>query len=109
MSTLAPQPTLFSTQPYESRASTEVISEANSTDATSVSSQEELAPHVPENTVIVGMACRLPGAKSPKQLWNNIVAQRDVQRKIPKDRFNVDAFYHPEGTNKGTVSRPNAS
>ncbi|KAH6672349.1 putative lovastatin nonaketide synthase [Halenospora varia] len=104
MSTLAPQPTLFSRQSYESRASTEVISEANSTDATSVSSQEELAPHVPENTVIVGMACRLPGAKSPKQLWNNIVAQRDVQRKIPKDRFNVDAFYHPEGTNKGTTN-----
>ena len=56
-----------------------------------------------EPTAIVGMACRLPGAKSPDQLWKNIVEQKDVQRKMPKDRFNVDAFYHPDGANKGTV------
>lgn len=30
--------------------------------------------------------------------------QRDVQRRMPHDRFNVEAFYHPDGTNKGTVS-----
>lgn len=27
-----------------------------------------------------------------------------MQQKIPADRFNVDGFYHPHGTNKGTVS-----
>lgn len=54
-------------------------------------------------TVIVGLACRVPGAQNPSQLWDHIIEQKDVQRKIPSDRFNVDAFYHPDGTNKGTV------
>jgi hypothetical protein len=30
--------------------------------------------------------------------------QRDVQKKMPIERFNVDAFYHPDGANKGTAS-----
>ena len=53
---------------------------------------------------IVGLACRVPGAQNPSQLWKLVEEQRDVQRKMPEDRFNVDAFYHPDGTNKGTVS-----
>ena len=53
--------------------------------------------------VIVGMACRVPGASSPSALWNLIEQQKDVQRKMPENRFNVDSFYHPDGKNKGTV------
>lgn len=56
--------------------------------------------------VIVGLACLVPGARNPSLLWNHIMEQRDVQRKMPLDRFNVDAFYHHDGTNKGTVSLP---
>jgi Beta-ketoacyl synthase, N-terminal domain len=56
-------------------------------------------------TVIVGMACRTPGATNTSQLWNVIAEKKDLQRKIPEDRFNVDAFYHPQGSNKGTVNR----
>ena len=29
--------------------------------------------------------------------------QKDLQSKIPEDRFTVDKFYHPNGANKGTV------
>ncbi|CAI7643289.1 unnamed protein product [Penicillium glandicola] len=54
--------------------------------------------------VIVGMACRVPGASSPSALWNLIEQQRDVQRKMPENRFNVDSFYHPDGKNKGTTN-----
>ena len=49
------------------------------------------------------MACRVPGATNTSQLWDTLAQKRDLQSKIPKDRFNVDAFYHPQGTNKGTV------
>uniref|UniRef100_A0A8H7N118 Carrier domain-containing protein n=1 Tax=Bionectria ochroleuca TaxID=29856 RepID=A0A8H7N118_BIOOC len=55
-------------------------------------------------TVITGLAFRFPGAKSLPQLWDNVVTRKDLQQKIPKDRFNVDAFYHPLGTNKGTTN-----
>ncbi|KAI4271885.1 MAG: hypothetical protein LQ337_005685 [Flavoplaca oasis] len=59
---------------------------------------------VDDPAVIVGLACRVPGAQNPSELWDLINEQKDVQRKIPEDRFNVDAFYHPEGTNKGTTN-----
>lgn len=52
---------------------------------------------------IVGFACRVPGAMNPSKLWENIETQKDVQRKMPRERYNVDAYYHPDGTNKGTV------
>ncbi|EZF68845.1 hypothetical protein H105_08627 [Trichophyton soudanense CBS 452.61] len=55
-------------------------------------------------SAVIGMACRVPGASSPSKLWENIMTQRDVQKKMPSDRFNVDAYYHPDGTNKGTTN-----
>ncbi|KAM5482457.1 putative PKS/NRPS-like protein biosynthetic cluster [Microsporum audouinii] len=55
-------------------------------------------------SAVIGMACRVPGASSPSKLWENIMTKRDVQKKMPSDRFNVDAYYHPDGTNKGTTN-----
>ncbi|KAA8652104.1 putative Nonribosomal peptide synthetase [Aspergillus tanneri] len=55
---------------------------------------------------IVGYACRVPGASRPEELWKLIVEQRDVRRKMPKDRFNVDGWFHPHGPNKGTTNAP---
>ncbi|KJZ78292.1 hypothetical protein HIM_02330 [Hirsutella minnesotensis 3608] len=59
---------------------------------------------VEDPSVIVGLACRVPGASTPSKLWESIKEQRDVQRPIPKDRFNVDAFFHPEPTHKATTN-----
>lgn len=50
------------------------------------------------------MACRVPGAKCPSDLWKVLCEQRDLRSKIPADRFNVDAFYHPSGRHKGTTN-----
>ncbi|GJN76281.1 putative Hybrid PKS-NRPS biosynthetic cluster [Purpureocillium lilacinum] len=55
-------------------------------------------------SVIVGLACRVPGASTPSKLWESIAEQRDVQQKMPKDRLNVDGFFHPEPTHKGTTN-----
>ena len=55
-------------------------------------------------TVIVGAACRVPGASNTHALWEMLEKRRDVQQKMPADRYNADAFFHPAGTNKGTVS-----
>ncbi|THZ99390.1 hypothetical protein D6C82_05211 [Aureobasidium pullulans] len=55
-------------------------------------------------SVICGMACRVPGAKCPSDLWKVLCEQRDLRSKIPADRFNVDAFYHPSGRHKGTTN-----
>lgn len=52
---------------------------------------------------ITGMACRVPGAKTVHEFWQLMKEPRDLRRKMPADRFNVDGFYHPNGQNKGTV------
>ncbi|PLB49865.1 putative LovB-like polyketide synthase [Aspergillus steynii IBT 23096] len=57
-----------------------------------------------DHPCVIGMACRVPGASSPSKLWDNLINKVDLQRKMPADRFNVDAFYHPDGTHKGSTN-----
>ncbi|KAK2746039.1 putative Hybrid PKS-NRPS biosynthetic cluster [Myotisia sp. PD_48] len=79
-------------------------SSSNISDAGSVSSVSTAPSQADDFSCVVGMACRVPGASSPSKLWENIMTKRDVQQKMPANRYNVDAFYHPEGPNKGTTN-----
>ncbi|KAL8725318.1 MAG: hypothetical protein Q9166_007424 [cf. Caloplaca sp. 2 TL-2023] len=89
----------------QSTSSSATVSESCFPSSSSLSELSETSHAAAEDpAVIVGLACRVPGAQNPSQLWNHIIEQRDVQRKMPLDRFNVDAFYHPDGTNKGTTN-----
>ena len=45
---------------------------------------------------IVGMACRYPGASSPRQLWENVLAQRPAFRRLPPERLRTDDYQGPE-------------
>jgi hypothetical protein len=54
---------------------------------------------------IVGIGSRFPGdATYPDKLWDLISEGRSAQSEFPKDRFNLDAFYHPSAERKGAVS-----
>jgi acyl transferase domain-containing protein len=55
---------------------------------------------------IIGMGCRLPGeVKSPSNLWDLLLAMKSGHSLIPAARWNIDAFYHPNGNEKiGTMS-----
>jgi hypothetical protein len=54
---------------------------------------------------IIGMSCRFPGeATSPEKLWRLCADGRSAWSEIPKDRFNKEAFYHPENEKRTTVS-----
>lgn len=46
---------------------------------------------------VVGMACRLPGnVSSPAEFWELLSrARTGFTPGVPKERFNHDAFYHP--------------
>lgn len=58
-----------------------------------------------EPIAIVGSACRFPGGSdSPSKLWELLKEPRDLSSKVPADRFNIDAFYHPEPTHHGTTN-----
>lgn len=54
---------------------------------------------------IVGLAGRFPGdAENPQKLWDMLAQGRSALSKIPADRFNVDAFYHPHNERQGTIN-----
>ncbi|KAH6650452.1 hypothetical protein F5144DRAFT_45973 [Chaetomium tenue] len=58
-----------------------------------------------EPIAIIGSGCRLPGgADTPSNLWKLLQCPPDLQREIPKDRFNVDRFYHPDNAHHGTAN-----
>lgn len=53
---------------------------------------------------VIGMGCRFPGdATSPELLWDFIANGRSAWSEFPKDRINIDGFYHPSGDRQGSV------
>jgi enediyne polyketide synthase len=44
---------------------------------------------------IVGMACRYPDARSPVELWENVLAQRRAFRRMPPQRMRWEEYYAP--------------
>ncbi|KAL9110360.1 MAG: hypothetical protein Q9227_005091 [Pyrenula ochraceoflavens] len=54
---------------------------------------------------IVGLGGRFPGdAANPEKLWDMISKARSALTEVPKDRFNVDAFYHPYNERSGAIN-----
>ena len=48
------------------------------------------------NTIaVVGMACEFPGAHSPEELWQNVLAGRRFFRKVPPERL-PPAYFDPD-------------
>ncbi|MEL6855144.1 MAG: beta-ketoacyl synthase N-terminal-like domain-containing protein [Cyanobacteria bacterium J06607_13] len=62
----------------------------------------EQAKHEP--IAIIGMSCRLPGgANTPEALWKLLLRQKDAIAPVPKDRWPLEAFYHPDPSAPGKV------
>ncbi|OTA84031.1 hypothetical protein M434DRAFT_36551 [Hypoxylon sp. CO27-5] len=60
---------------------------------------------VPMPIAIVGMSCRLPGdVSSPGDFWKLLTKGRSAWSKIPRDRFNQEAYNHPNPEKKGTIN-----
>lgn len=54
---------------------------------------------------IIGMGCRFAGdATSPSKLWELCMNGRSAWQRIPADRFDADAIYHPDSDRPGRVS-----
>jgi acyl transferase domain-containing protein len=53
-----------------------------------------MAANIP--IAIIGMSCRFAGdVDNPEKLWNLLAEGRSAWSEIPKDRFNIDGFHHP--------------
>ena len=44
------------------------------------------------NIAVVGIACCYPGADTPEQLWENILARRRSFRRLPAERINLNDY-----------------
>ncbi|CAI7573351.1 unnamed protein product [Penicillium crustosum] len=69
----------------------------------------EGAPHgeqgTPQPIAIIGYACRLPGqVTSPSDLWELCTRARSGWSPIPKDRFSIEAFRHPNPSKVGSFN-----
>ncbi|AKT38857.1 type I polyketide synthase [Chondromyces crocatus] len=63
----------------------------------------ELAAHEP--IAIVGMACRLPGGLDrPEAFWRLLRDGGDAITEVPKERWDVDAYYDPDLTSPLTMN-----
>lgn len=53
---------------------------------------------------IIGIGLRAPGdASDPENFWQMLVDARSARSEIPKDRYNVDGFYHPDPERLGSI------
>ncbi|OLN97460.1 Lovastatin nonaketide synthase 1 [Colletotrichum chlorophyti] len=58
-----------------------------------------------EPIVVIGSACRFPGGlNNPSKLWEFLKKPRDLQSEVPKERFDIDGFYHPDGSHHGRTN-----
>src|SRR4051812_20522042 len=59
----------------------------------------------PEPIAVVGSACRFAGGvNSSSSLWELLRDPRDVLKEIPKERFDLHGYYHPDGAHHGTTN-----
>ena len=50
-----------------------------------------------DDVAIIGLSLRFPqDAVTPASFWKMLLEGRSAATKVPADRFNVDAFYHPD-------------
>ncbi|KAI9691654.1 MAG: Type I Iterative PKS [Bathelium mastoideum] len=97
-----------------SNAPSSLVSALGAGSGTEVSVGEQLGmPRLiaePQGTTIkiaiVGMAGRFPNADSLESLWSTVEHGLDVHRRIPPDRFDVEAHYDPTGKRKNTSHTP---
>lgn len=56
------------------------------------------------DVAIIGMSCRFPGdATSPEAFLEVLKNGESAWSEVPKDRFDIDAYYHPSHDRRGTT------
>lgn len=62
------------------------------------------APVEMNDVAVIGYSLRFPGdATSPQKFWEILKDGRSVMTEVPADRFNINGFYHPDGSRNDTV------
>ena len=71
--------------------------------------QDDAYGNKPAPIAIVGMSCRLPGDVSNlQQFWKMCCRARNPWSKIPRERFNIQAYHHPDPNQIGCTNTEGA-
>ena len=58
-----------------------------------------------EPIAIIGLSLKFPQeAVSAESFWKMLLEGRSAMTEMPKDRFNLEAYYHPDSEKPGMVS-----
>ncbi|OAR02799.1 hypothetical protein LLEC1_00193 [Akanthomyces lecanii] len=58
-----------------------------------------------DDIAVIGLGVRFPGdATSPESLWDILENGESQWSEIPKDRLNINGYYHPGGERQGSIS-----
>lgn len=61
-------------------------------------------PKSEEDVAVIGIAIKFPqDATSTVSFWNMLIERRSALSDVPKDRYNIDAFWSPDASEPGTV------
>lgn len=59
-----------------------------------------------DDVAVIGVGLRFPGdATNPTKLWDVLENGTSQWSEFPKDRLNIDGYYHPGGDRQGSVSK----
>jgi acyl transferase domain-containing protein len=57
-----------------------------------------------EPIAIIGIGCRFPKAKNPESFWKLLRNGTDAIASVPKERWDIDAYYDPNPNTPGKMS-----
>lgn len=61
-----------------------------------------------DDIAVIGIGLRFPGdAASPEELWGVLERGESQWSEFPKDRLNIDGYFHPSGDRQGSVGLVN--
>lgn len=61
--------------------------------------------HTDEDIAVIGLGLKFPGdASTPEAFYDLLLQGRSALQETPKNRYNIEAFYHPDHERFGAVS-----
>jgi len=57
-----------------------------------------------EPVAVIGLGCRFPGAENPQAFWKLLREGRDAVREIPRERWDINAYYDPNPDAPGRIT-----
>jgi acyl transferase domain-containing protein/acyl carrier protein len=71
--------------------------------ATDDAPRAKVSPNTAEPIAVVGLACRLPGARDADEFWQMLREGREGVREVPPERWDVEAYYDSDPETPGKM------